>query len=200
MSEEKKTPCGFRIKWADREIEYHGDSALEVFRTVFEYVKSVPTTYIPAIQPPIQSPTSEPVKPFMAPIVGSEFSRIALDSKVAIEQISKIIELRKDAKYQTPAPFLPKHPKEEEAALLVSYVLQVELQQTPIDVSYLKDLLQDPNGYQLPGRAFGLLLQDMRDTKHWILASQAKKGRNKPFSLSEQGLEEARNLLKEIST
>lgn len=196
MTEEKKTTDGFRIKWADREIEYHGDSALELFKTVFEHVKSVPTTHVSAIQPQIQSAPHEPTKPSISSIGSTEFDRIVLDSKVPKEQIAKIIELRKDTKYKTPVPFLPKHPKEEEAALLISYVLQVELQQTPIDVSYLKDLLQDPNGYQLPGRAFGLVLQDIRDYKHWILASQAKKGRNKPFSLSEDGLVEARRLLK----
>lgn len=200
MSEEKKQIAGFKIRWADREIEYYGDSIQDVFRTVFEHVKNVPIANAPPAQPRIPSGPQEPVKTPITTDESTEFDRIVLDSKLTKERIAKIIELKKIAKYKTLAPFLPKHPKMEEAALLISYVLQVELQQTPIEVSYLRDLLQDPNGYQLPGRAFGLVLQDIRDYKHWILASQAKKGRNKPFTLSEQGLEEAKRLLKADET
>lgn len=197
MSEEKKHAYGFRIKWADREIEYYGDSAEDIFKEVFEHVKGIPiaSLYEPPTPQPKEgqkAPTSETLKH----AEGEEYDRIVRESKISKEEIVKIIEFRRDTKYETPAPFLPKHPTEiEDAVLLVSYALQVGFQQTSVDVSYLKKLLRDPNGYQLPSRTLGRILDNLR-RKNWLLASQAKKGRNKPFTLSEDGLEEARKLLK----
>jgi len=197
MSEEKKHIYGFRIKWADREIEYYGDSAADIFKEVFEHVKGIPIISPPGTPTPqVTEGQKAPTPEISKRIEGEEYDRIARDTKIQKEQIIKIIEFRKIPMYETLAPFLPKHPtKIEDAALLVSYALQVGLQKTSLDVSYLKKLLKDPNGYQLPSRTLGKVLDGLR-RKDWLLASQAKKGRNKPFTLSQPGLEQARKLLK----
>jgi hypothetical protein len=137
-----------------------------------------------------KTPPSESHK---IPVEGTEYDRIARDSGIPKEQCAKVIEFKTAPKYDTLVPFLPKHPKEEEAALLVSYAFQVGLQQGTVDVSFLKRVLKDPNGYLLPSRGLGDILKALR-RKKYLIACQAKKGRNKPFTLSEGGLTAARKL------
>lgn len=198
MTEEKTPRYGFRIKWADREVEYYGESVHEVFEEVFGHVKSIP------IASAISTPSPEgqegehktpPSEIHKILVEGTEYDRIGRDSGIPKEQIVKVIEFKTAPKYDTLVPFLPKHPKEDEAALLVSYAFQVGLQQGTVDVSFLKRVLKDPNGYLLPSRGLGDILKQLR-RKNYLIASQAKKGRNKPFTLSEDGLTAARKLLK----
>ena len=73
------------------------------------------------------------------------------------------------------------------------------MQQKSVEVSYMKRLLKGPNGIPLPGRDFGLALRSLR-RKHFIDASQAKKGRDKPFWLNDDGLKEARTQIKTKTT
>jgi hypothetical protein len=196
MKEEKKC-TGFRVKWADREIEYYGESASDVFNKVFEHVKSIP---VGVVQPsPIQGPsetqqtTTQKQQPSI-PVEGAEYKRIANDAKTPVENVPKTIEFKKIKEFSELVPFLPKHPVNRDAVVLVSYALQVGLQKTQIEVSYLKKLLKGPNGYPLPGNEYGVILKDFRNY-NLIIASQTVD-RNKPFTLSKKGLNRARKLLK----
>lgn len=198
MDEEKRyTRFGFRIKWADREIEYYGDSVSDVFKTVFEHVKSVPVSGVQPTQAPMQIPAEAPTIPETPkPTVplGAESDRIAREARVSEEQVMSVIEFMKSPEFPNLVPFLPKHPSSQDAVLLVSYALQVGLQKTPIEVSNLKKLLKGPNGYPLPGNEFGLILADFRRTG--ILIASQTRGQYKPFTLSSKGLGRARKLLK----
>jgi len=192
MSEEKKH--GFRIKWADREIEYYGDSVQEVFETVFNYVKNVPISYVQPTQPsgpPTIQPTETPT-PIIAE--GVEYERLANDAQVTKEQVLAVIKFVKRNGFSDMVPYLPGHPEIRDAVVLVSHAIQVGLQKTPIEVTYLKKLLKGPNGYPLPGNQLGEILRDFRKTDVTI-ASQIK-GRYKPFTLGKKGLDRARKLLK----
>jgi len=196
MSEEKKHVSGFRIKWADREIEYYGDSAQDVFKTVFDYVKSVPISYVQpsgqiSAEPPAM-PSAE--TPKLVTAEGVEYERIANDAQVKKEQVLTVIKFERREGFSELVPYLPGHPEIRDAVVLVSYAIQVGLQKTPIEVTYLKKLLKEPNGYPLPGNELGEILKDFRKTGITI-ASQIK-GRYKPFTLSKKGLERARKLLK----
>jgi hypothetical protein len=199
VEEKKQNQCGFRMKWADREIEYYGDSVLDVFNKVFEHVKSVPIMLIQ----PNQAATSIPVpdagvcrEQEPAALDVDEYVRISNDAKISKEEVVKIIRFEKREGFQDFVPFLPTHPDlDRDAVRLVTYAQQVGLQRTPIELSYLKKLLKGPNGYPLPGRALGLILEDFR-RENVVIASQTQ-GRNKPFSLSEKGLKQARELLRE---
>ena len=199
MTENKnEMRTGFRIKWADREIEYFGESALDVFKEVFEHVKSVPITYAPAGQVSPQTTTSMSQittfeKQKATPVKGDEYSRISKDANIPIEKVSKVIQFVKRNGFQEVIPFLPEHPDSRDAVRLVCYALQVGLQKTPIEVSYLKKILKGPNGYPLPSRELGLILKGFRRDRV-IIASQTQK-RNKPFTLSKKGIDQARTLL-----
>jgi len=198
MSEEKKHVYGFRIKWADREIEYYGDTANEIFKEVFEYIKTVPITYVQTTQVPTrQIPATPPTTvPLEAPVAieGIEYERLANDAKISREEILKVIEFRKTDLFPELIPFLPKHPDIRDAIFLTSYAMQVGLQKNQIEVLYLKKVLKGPNGYPMPGREFGLILEDLR--KQDVIIASGTQKRNKPFSLSSKGLERARKLIK----
>jgi hypothetical protein len=199
MSEEKRATSGFKIKWADREIEYYGDSVPEVFKTVFDHVKSVPITYAQQAQPSAQEPMRPPSTLIAetrtpAAVEGDEYERIAKDAEVTKDQVLGAIKFEKRDKFPTLVPYLPKHPDLRDAVVLVSYAVQVGLQKTPIEVSYLKVLLKGPNGYPMPGNELGLILMDFREGDV-IIASQTQR-RNKPFTLSTKGIDRARKLLK----
>lgn len=198
MNEEKKHAYGFRIKWADREIEYYGDSVQEVFNTVFEYVKSVPISYVQQVQPlgQISAGPTIPLAETPAPTIveGEEYERLVKDAGVTREQLLTAIKFEKRQGFSGLVPYLPKHPEESDAALLVSYALQVGLQKTPIEVADLRAILKGPNGYPLPGNQLGRILENFRRTDVTI-ASQTQ-ARYKPFTLSTKGLDKARKLLK----
>jgi hypothetical protein len=192
MNEEKKSR--FRIKWADREVEYYGDEAKAAYDDLIAHVKSIP---IGVMTPPI--PGAPPAPPTSAPpppsAKGRELELISNDSRIPLEQLGQLIEFRTVKDFNEPVPFLPRHPENEDATLLISYALQVGLQKSQIEVSYLKKILEGPNGYPLPGRTLGLILLNFRNRK-WTITSQTK-GRYKPFSLSSDGgLEAARELLR----
>jgi hypothetical protein len=197
MSEEKKQTLGFKIRWADREIEYYGDSAQEVFNRVFEHVKSVPITYVQPVHPPEQMPnvstTIVSEKP-AATVEGGEEDRIIKDAQITREQLLANIKFEKREGFSELVPCLPRHPAEIDAVILVTYALQVGMQKSPIEVKDLRAILKGPNGYPLPGNQLGLILQNFRYSDVTI-ASQAQE-RYKPFTLSTKGLERARNLLK----
>jgi len=201
MSKEKEIPQrGFRIKWADREVEYYGDATKEVFDMVFEHVKSTPITFVQLTKPPEQTPTevptpptsSEPPKPTTA--VTQEYNRIINDAKVTQEQLLAHIKFEKREGFTDFIPYLPKHPKDRDAIILVSYGLQVGLQMTQIDVTYLRKLLKGPNGYPFPGNQLGKILENFRDAG--VTISSQTQARYKPFTLSTKGLDKARELLK----
>lgn len=199
MNEEKRHMShGFRIKWADREIEYYGESVLEVFNTVFDYVKSVPITYTQLTQPSTATPTvSSTEAPTPIVVEGEEYERLAKDAQVSKEQVLNVIKFDKREGFPELVPYLPGHPEIRDAVVLVSYSLQVGLQKTPIEVTYVKKVLKGPNGYPLPGNELGVILRDFRNTDVTI-ASQIK-GHYKPFTLGKKGLERARKLLKKAT-
>lgn len=198
MSEEKKHTSGFRIKWADREIEYYGNDVSEVFKAVFDYVKNAPITYIQPSQPSGQILTAPPTTPpsdRQQPriVEGEEYERIVRDAGVTEEQLLTTIKFEKREGFSELVPYLPKHPEEADAVILVSYALQVGLQKTPIKVIDLRAILKGPNGYPLPGNQLGKILENFRNTDTTI-ASQTQE-RYKPFTLSTKGLNRARKLL-----
>lgn len=193
MNEEKKSR--FRIKWADREVEYYGDEAKAAYDELIAHVKSIPISVtappIPGA-PPTPPPTAAPPPPSAR---GRELELMSNDSRIPQEQLGQLIEFRTVKDLNEPVPFLPRHPENEDATLLISYALQVGLQKSQIEVSYLKKILEGPNGYPLPGRTLGLILLNFRNRK-WTITSQTK-GRYKPFSLSSDGgLEAARESLR----
>ena len=77
---------------------------------------------------------------------------------------------------------------------LVTYAFQIGLLTDTMDVSLLKKVMKDPNGYLLPSHGLGEILKKLR-RKKYLIASQAR-ARNKPFTLSDDGLKAARELLK----
>jgi hypothetical protein len=201
MSENKKEfRSGFRIKWADREIEYYdesGKSVLDVFNKVFEHIRSIPIQVTQFTTTP-----STPTSPTGIPegkqtlIEGDEYDRIAKDANIPTkkEDVIKVIKFEKRQDFPDIVPFLPTHPNTPDAVRLVCYAIQVGLQKTPIEVSHLKKILKGPNGYPLPGRELGLILANFR-RDDVIIASQTK-GKYKPFTLSTKGIKQARELLK----
>lgn len=198
MSEkEKNSRSGFRIKWADREIEYYGDSVADVFRVVFDHVKSTPLMAGESIQQTQtqmqQVEVSREGKPATA-LFKMEYSRISKDAHISTEQVIKTIKFETRKDFAEPVPILPAHPESQNAVMLVSYAIQVGLQKTPIQTAYLKKLLKGPNGYPLPGSEFGRILDNLRKTD--IAIASHTVGRHKPFSLSKKGLEKVRELLK----
>jgi len=201
MSEEKKQTSGFKIKWADREIEYYGDNAPDVFKTVFEYVKSAPITNVPSVppstqpptQPLTQPPTQEAMKPPTSTVEGDVYERIMKDAEVTKEQVLSAIKFEKRAGFSESIPCLPSHPHVRDAVVLVSYALQLGFQRTLIEVADLKKILRE-DGYPLLGSELGLILRDFRRDN--VTITSQTKGQYKPFSLANKGLDRARNLLK----
>lgn len=198
MSEEKRVANGFRIKWADIEIEYYGDSVPEMFRIVFEHVKNVPISSAQPVQPQgqktiVPATTSPPAETVSTVGESDAYKRVADDAQVTEEQVLSVIKFEKRPNFPQLVPCLPAHPVTRDAVMLVSYALQLGLQKTQIELPDVKKLLREI-GYPLPGNELGLILADFRATDVTI-ASQTK-GRNKPFSLSTKGLEKARNLVK----
>ncbi|MEM3581106.1 MAG: hypothetical protein QXH40_07230 [Candidatus Bathyarchaeia archaeon] len=198
MSENKKEfRSGFRIKWADREIEYYdesGKSVLDVFNKVFEHIKGIPVGVTQFMTPPSAPTPQIGITNKQTLIEGDEYDRIAKDANVAKEDVVKVIKFEKSQDFPDLVPFLPMHPNTTDAVRLVCYAIQVGLQKTPIEVSYLKKILKGPNGYPLPGRELGLILANFR-RNDVIIASQTK-GKYKPFTLSTKGIEQTRELLK----
>lgn len=194
MNEEKKSR--FRIKWADREVEYYGDEAKAAYDDLIAHVKSIPVG-LASPRAPEAPPTPSPSVPPPS-ARGREWELISNDSRIPSEQLVQLIEFRTAKDFNEPVPFLPKHPENEDATLLISYALQVGLQKSQIEVSYLKKILEGTNGYPLPSRTLGRMLENFRRRK-WTITSQTK-GRFKPFSLSSDGgLEAARELLRRSS-
>lgn len=198
MNEEKRATYGFKIKWADREIEYYGDSVAEMFRIVFDHVKSAPITYVQPVQPSAQvsmRPPSTTVITETPPAIveDDEYNRIMKDAQVTKDQVLSVIRFEQRAGFSEPIPCLPGHPQIRDAVVLVSYALQLGFQKTQIEVAEFKKILRE-DGYPLPGNELGLILRDFRNSGVTI-ASQTK-GQYKPFTLGKKGLERARNLLK----
>jgi len=200
MEKESSRSSGFRIKWGDIEVEYHGDDSPEVFKSVFEYFKKIPIKYVETQTGEIKA---EEIAPKLEEVtisskMDSAYNRLSQDSKIPKEQLQKMVRFKQVGTFEFPVPYLPSHPEDRDAVLLVTYIIQVGLQRTPIEVSHLKKILKDPNGYPLPGRRLGLILQDFRKAK-LIIASQTQK-KYKPFTLSTKGLDRARKILKELRT
>jgi hypothetical protein len=194
MSNEKKSR--FRIKWADREVEYYGDQAKAAYDDLIEHVKSIPIQTVASTLTPSPLPTPSPTPSPQPPVVESkEMGLISRDCGIPIGQLSQLLEFKEFEGFPELVPYLPRHPENGDATLLVFYALQVGLQKSQLEVSYVKKILSEPNGYPLPGRAFGLILQDFRQ-RNWTITSQTR-GKYKPFTLSaDGGLAAARELLR----
>lgn len=194
MSNEQKS--GFRIKWADREVEYYGPEAKAVYDDLIEHVKSIPIQPITQAPTPPSTPTPTPTPTPQPPVTKTkELELISKDCRIPIEQLGQVIQFKSFEGFSELVPYLPRHPEDSDATLLVCYALQVGLQKSPMEVSYVKKILTEPNGYPLPSNAFGVILKEFR-RRRLTITSQTK-GRYKPFSLSaDGGLEAARQLLR----
>lgn len=197
MSNEKKSK--FRIKWADREVEYCGDEAKDAYDDLIEHVKNIPIQPIIQAQAPQPTTTPTPTATPQQPVAKTkELELISKDCRIPIEQLGQVIQFKSFEVFPEPVPYLPRHPQDSDATLLVCYALQVGLQKSPMEVSYVKKILAQANGYPLPSNAFGVILREFR-SKRWTITSQTR-GRYKPFSLSaDGGLEAARELLRKSS-
>ncbi len=196
MSNQNKSR--FRIKWADREVEYYGDEATTLYKDIIEYVKSIPISAVIAKTAPLESQPSHTTDQSLN-AKNKELQLISKDCGVSTDQLSDILQFNVFEGFQEEVPHLPKHPEEENAALLVCYALQVGLQKQWLEVAYIKDILTQVNGYPLPGRKLGRILESFRNKK-WTITSQTK-GRYKSFCLSSDGgLAAARDCVKELKS
>lgn len=191
MTEEKKQ-SGFRVKWGDKEIEYYGESSKDEFEKVFSYFQTTkPAESTESVSQPDNSVSSLGKQ---SEAFGQEYQRLSKDSGLPVSEIAKKIKFEKKNEFPHAIPSLPDHPELVDAVRLITYSLQVGVQKPQVEVSQLKLILKDPNGYPVPGRELGLILADFRESDV-IIASQAQ-ARNKPFCLSTKGLSQARELLK----
>jgi hypothetical protein len=196
MSSEKTTPNhGFRIKWGDKEIEYFGDSSKDLFMTVFDYIKSIPSYSPdagqkgPSGQPPSGAPTSTVSN---AELEG--YKRIAVDAGVTTDQVQKVIIFEKRPEFPDLVPMMVSHPKDRDAVKLAAYAMQVGLQKNLIELATFKKILCGPNNYQFPGGTLGGILKDFRKCNY--VSASATQGRYKPFNLTKEGLDLARDLIR----
>jgi len=197
MSEEKKSR--FKIKWADREVEYYGDEAKAAFDSLIEHVKSVP---IQVVAPPqtshITPPSTTPLSP--QPPIGEnkELALVSRDSAIPVEQLGQVLQFRTQEGFRERVPFLPRRLDEEsDAALVVCYALQVGLQQQQLQFLYVKRVLSEINGYQLVGNRFGEIIAEFR-RKHLTITHMTGES-YRPFSLSaDGGLDAAREILRRL--
>lgn len=200
MSENSNTNrSGFRIKWGDREVEYFGDSVKEVFSEVFDYVKNAPqqtgsnvVTTPPATSSGKQEAISVPME------LDSIYTRIANDASLKKEQVMAEIKFEKRDGFSELVPILSRHPAVRDAIRLIGYSIQLGTQKTPMDVSYLKDLVVKANGYSLPGNEFGVILRDFRNAGA-LIASKTQE-RYMPITFSKKGLDDARLLLQKSAS
>jgi hypothetical protein len=193
MGEENKVrSSGFRIKWADREVECYGEFAQQNFDKVFELLKSTPTINPLTIS---EQPTSgEKAHQIASAASNQEYDRISKDAKVSKEQAIEVIRFEKRDEFEGLVPLLPAHPPTRDAVRLIVYSVQVGLQKAPIEISFLKNLLVKVNGYPLPGGELGSILKDFRRDN--VTITSQTQGRNMPISLSTKGLDQARQLVK----
>jgi len=192
MSKEDRSR--FRIKWADREVEYCGDEAKLLYENLIEYVKSIP---IPtATTTAVSLESRPPVMPQPSVVTeNKELQLISNDCGIPVEQLADLVQFKTFKGFKEAVPYLPRHPRVEDATLCVCYALQVGLQKEWLEVAHIKDVLTQVNGYPLPGRTFGLILQDLRN-RRWTIASGTKE-KYKPFCLSSNGgLAAARDLMR----
>jgi len=141
MSSDKGTAqLGFRLKWGDKEVEYFGDESKDVLRTVLEYVKSGPDAGTLKDMPVIIKKRNKK-EPFDADLNNTDFegyTKILHDTGVSIEQLSKTIFFQKHPEFEGHIPMLPTHPPQRQAVRLVTYALQVGLEQPQIRLRHLK--------------------------------------------------------------
>jgi len=138
-------------------------------------------------------------KPFAATLNNAEFegyTRILHDTGVPIEQLSKTVLFEKHPEFENHIPMLPTHPPQRQAVRLVTYALQVGLEQPQIRLRHLKKILA-LNSYSFPGSTLGSILVDFRRSG-FASADSADQHRNRPLFLTETGLEMARNYIRRI--
>ncbi len=188
----KEKGAGFRIKWADKEVEYFGDGAKETFDRVFDLLKNLPTNGDQSTEMK-EAIVKEKVTQNNQTINDQVYDRLLKDAKVPKEQFTGIISLEKRDGVEGLVPILPAHPSPVDAVRLIVYTIQVGLQKTPVEISYLKDILKKANGYPLAGDELGEVLKNLR-RQDATITSQTQ-GRNMPITLSTKGLEQARLLI-----
>jgi len=199
MSSDKGTAqLGFRLKWGDKEVEYFGDESKDVLRTVLEYVKSGPDAGTLKDMPVIIKKRNKK-EPFDADLNNTDFegyTKILHDTGVSIEQLSKTIFFQKHPEFEGHIPMLPTHPPQRQAVRLVTYALQVGLEQPQIRLRHLKKILA-LNSYSFPGSSLGSILVDFRRSG-FASADSVDQHRNRPLFLTETGLEMARNYIRKV--
>ena len=200
MSSDKGTAqLGFRIKWGDKEIEYFGDASKDVLRTILDYVKSSPDAGTLKDMPIIIKKRNND-EPFNADLNSDAefegYTKILRDTGVSIEKLTKTIIFQKNPEFENYIPMLPSHPPQRQAVRLVTYALQVGLEQPQIRLRQLKKILE-LNHYSFPGSALGSILVDFRRSG-FASADSANQHRNRPLSLTETGLEMARNYIRKF--
>ena len=132
-------------------------------------------------------------------ILNTEFdgyTKILRDTGVSIEQLTKNILFQKHPEFQDHIPMLPLHPPQRQAVRLVTYALQVGLEQPQIRLRQLKKILA-LNSYSFPGSALGSILVDFRRSD-FASADSADQHRNRPLFLTETGLEITRKDLQRV--
>lgn len=188
---EQKPQNGFKIKWENKEIEYYGESVKVEFEKLVNYLMSTK----PSVPITPNSPDNHTEQPEENNDFSQEYERLSMDSGLPKENIMRLVRFEKRKEFSYVIPVLPAHPDLPKAIRLIVYGLQVGLQKSQVEVSQLKLILKGPNGYPIPGRQLGLVLQDFRESD--VIIASHTQGRNKPFCLSTKGLQQAKELLKE---
>ncbi len=122
------------------------------------------------------------------------YQRILSDTGVSIDQLTKTVLFRKKPDFEDYLPILPSHPPQRHAVRIVTYALQVGLDQPHVKLRHLKKILAY-NNYAFPGSSLGSILVDFRRSG-FALAAPVNQHRNRPVSLTEEGLEMTRKYLR----
>ena len=195
-SNKGSAPLGFRVKWGDKEIEYFGDANKDLLRAVLDYVKSSPDAAALKDMPIIVNKQGEvELKDELAIDNDLDFDgykRILVDTGVSIEQLQKTVTFQIKPDFEDYVPILPSHPAQRQAVRLVTYALQVGLEQPHVELRQLKKILA-LNNYAFPIGSLGSILVDFRRSG-FVSAYSAKQRRNRPLGLTENGLEIATKL------
>jgi len=89
---------------------------------------------------------------------------------------------------------LPSHPPQRQAVRLITYALQVGLEQSYVNIHNLKKILA-LNNYVFPGSSLGSILVDFRRSG-FVEAAKGKQRRNRQLKLTDNGLEMVRRLIR----
>jgi hypothetical protein len=190
----------FRIRSGAVEIEYEGEDAEKKYSEAFAWLKAAKPSGASQIEEEAieKQPKSEAKAASGSEEISDKdsavFDRLSKDAKVDVDRLRNVIAIIKPAGFKEDVPRLQSRPGEEDAVYGITYLLQVGWGMKEIELSYLKNIIIEANGYTLPFNALGRIIERLEDRKH-LIRSQTQK-RYKPLVLSMPGLDKARELVR----